>query len=143
MGPYGLACLHGTPPKWQMRILDNLLLAKFIDRPLQWWNEFWLPTFGQVGEGKANGKDLLTPSKSQIALGKIALRCPNVKIITTEVDGLQRRTEVPRSQLIEINGVTNMYRTYTHGELPFTEVSPSDVALELTQVHKAVPHNHT
>lgn len=114
----GLSCASGIPAFrssnqlqddgtiWGRHVESMGTRTAFQKDPLFWYSSFWLQSFAP----KHMMKD---PSAGHEALSELTNLATNLDIVTQNVDGLQQKTQISRSEpdrLIEAHGRVGLYR---------------------------------
>lgn len=97
-----------TAAIWSNVIWTKSTRASFRQDPLAWYNNFWLPHFSTLDVQRAQ------PNEGHLALQQLQELCPNIRLITQNIDGLHgttySETDPSKNRLIEAHGRLGFYK---------------------------------
>jgi len=97
----GVRPFRGADGVWTEHLWTSATREAFRKNPQAWYQDFWLPEFGQVTQS-------VEPNAAHHALSELCRQYSNLNLITQNVDGLH--AQVPDDQKVEAHGRLGLFK---------------------------------
>ncbi|CAL6028163.1 NAD-dependent_deacytelase Sir2 [Hexamita inflata] len=89
---------------WSNFVVEQGTRKTFKKDPEAWWNDFWLRTHEKQEFISAK------PNPGHFAITHISKRCPNVRVVTQNIDTLHTKACLDPTRIVEVHGSLGKYK---------------------------------